>query len=317
MGDQLNLFSDDPNNSGPVDPGKQILAPIPLDKDRLRTAVELVPPDALYYLTQTYDIDSNLLGRLLRASRENQIPGIKLTRKKIASLLTVPTKQIVGLTASAIKAELILSNNMLTPFGKVVLNADPHLLNSGLLWFLHYLMASNANLVLWSRLFNTIYYQAEIVTTSDFITHFTDFKTSMREQQFHDRGASELRSILQTYSNSLFKPLGLVVRFEERKYAVITDEFSIPPSIWLASILAYRDRYYPGTGTLETHLLVDAHFSPGRLFRQNEKQVRQALDRMHSLGLITVERGLGLDQVRFKSEFTWLSAVARHLQEER
>ena len=91
--------------------------------------------------------------------------------------------------------------------------------------------------------------------------------------------------------------------------------FPIPPLIWLASILAYRDRYYAKAATLETHLLVDANFSPGRLFRQNEASVRRALDVLHNAGLLTAESRLGLDQVRFKGDFTWLSALTRYLQE--
>ena len=53
---------------------------------------------------------------------------------------------------------------------------------------------------------------------------------------------------------------------------IITDEFDIPPYVWLSSILAYRDRFYPGAASLETHLLIDADFSPGRLFRQKKKE---------------------------------------------
>jgi hypothetical protein len=98
-------------------------------------------------------------------------------------------------------------------------------------------------------------------------------------------------------------------------YLLITDAFDIHPLIWLSSILAYRDRYYPGVASLESHLLVDAHFSPGRIFHQKEEMVRQALDKLHNSGFITVETRLGLDQVRFKREITWISAIARYFEE--
>jgi len=50
--------------------------------------------------------------------------------------------------------------------------------------------------------------------------------------------------------------------------------------------------------------------------RQNEATVRRVLDELHNAGLLTVETRSGLDQVRFKREFTWLSAAARHLRGE-
>lgn len=317
MTGQLNLFNDAPRKPDPVGPGDQILEPIPLDKDQLHTPEDLVPPDSRIFITLNYDVTNALLSRLLRAFNENEESKIDMNRKEIASALTIPTKRIEGLAGFASKAELIKGKNNLTPFGKLVLKSDPHILNTGLLWFFHYLMVSNARLLLWSRLFNSIYYQVDEVTSNDVIRFFIDVKGETSDKQFLKSGRDEFKSVLHTYSDSLFKSLGLVLRIDERKYIVISDEFPIPPSIWLASILAYRDRYYPGAATLETSLLVDANFSPGRLFRQGDKTVRRVLDRLHAQGMLTVERSLGLDQVRFKSEFTWLSAVARHLQEEK
>jgi hypothetical protein len=312
MGDQLNLFSDAPRN---IDPGEQILEPIMLDKnkDQARTASELVPLNSRFFVTQKYDITENLLGRLLRVIQETKED--KLSRKEISSILTIPNKRIDGLSAFATKAELITTNNYLTSFGSLALNLDPYLLNYGLLWFIHYLVVSNAQLILWSRLFNSVFYQVDEIKSSDVMLYFSDAQGTMNEKNYQKTGRDELKSVLSTYTDGLFKPLGLLYRSNDRKYMVITDEFPIPPAVWLASILAYRDRYYPGAVSLETGLLVEAHFSPGRLFRQNETRVRQMLDRMHNLGLLTVERGLGLDQVRFKREFTWLSAIAQHLQE--
>jgi hypothetical protein len=132
---------------------------------------------------------------------------------------------------------------------------------------------------------------------------------------FSWNGAKELGAILRTYSDSVFKPLGMLVRVDTGRYVIITDEFDISPLIWLASILVYRDRFYPGAASLETQLLIDAHFSPGRLFRQKEERIREVLDRLHTLGLITVETRLGLDQVRFKREVTWISAIARYFED--
>ena len=81
---------------------------------------------------------------------------------------------------------------------------------------------------------------------------------------------------------------------------IITDEFDIPPYVWLSSILAYRDRFYPGAASLETHLLIDAILAQDD-YSAKEEGIRQTLDKLHALGLITVETRLGLDQ--------WLSVM--------
>lgn len=315
MSGQLNLFDDTGGSSHSLPVGEQTLEPILLDKDRYYLPDQLVGPDSLRYLTQDYEINGNLLGRLLRELHNNEKTQSKITRKDLSSLLTIPLKRVEGLTAISNKAELLTKKIVVTPFGNLIVDYDPYFLNIGSLWFLHFIMSSNAKIIFWSRLFNSISYQSGLIVQNEVMNYFSDVVDRKNEKVMMSRGWSELRNILLTYSDYIFKPLGLIVRFENRKFAIITDEFQIPPLIWLASILAYRDRYYPGAVTLETRLLVDANFSPGRLFRQNEAQVRKVLDRMHSLGLLTVERNLGLDQVRFKSEFTWLGAVAAHLRE--
>jgi hypothetical protein len=315
MPDQLPLFDqNNPPNKKYVPP-VQVLEPIPLDKDRAASPAELVPPKAKFRFTNNYNISGALTGRLLRALSEGI--SIGLTQDELASKLTIPTERLKSIYNFVQKAEMVTAKDKLTPFGTLVLSFDPHLLDPGFNWFLHYLVSSNAYVIIWSRLFDHVLYQTDNISPADIVTYYSDAKGKMKDGVFAHNGAKELGSILRTYADDLFKPLGLVIRVDLGKYLVLTDEFPIPSLIWLASILAYRDRYYPKAASLETHLLVDAHFSPGRLFRQNEAAVRRALDVLHNAGLLTIESRLGLDQVRFKREHTWLSALADYLQERR
>ena len=121
--------------------------------------------------------------------------------------------------------------------------------------------------------------------------------------------------IIRTYSDEMFAPLGLAWATRHRRLRCPQGHGAIPPLIWLACLLVYRDRYYPGAASLETPLIVDAHFSPGRILRQREAAVRRALDELHNAGLLAVETRSGLDQVRFRREITWLSAVRRYFEE--
>ena len=110
--------------------------------------------------------------------------------------------------------------------------------------------------------------------------------------------------------------MGLVSKENKALYNSYWNTASIPAFIWQAVILAFRDRYYPGAASLEIPLLLNSHYSPGRILRQKEAQTRQALDALHNAGLLTVETRSGLDQVRFKREGSWLSAVRHHLNGE-
>lgn len=318
MTGQLPLFNDTQSEPRPVEVGEQALEVIPLDKDRATSVVELTPVDGQFAFTKNYNISGGLVGRLLRALDEKmEVAGATIGRDTFASDLTIPTQRVDGLFNFIRKGDMVTAKNQLTPFGQLILQKDPYLLNLGLLWFLHYMMASNARLVIWNRLFDHIFYQGDEVAPSESLSYFTDVKANMTDKVFQKNGRNEIGAILRTYADDLFKPLGLIMRIDIGRYTILTDEFAISPYILLASLLTYRDRYYPGAATLEIPLLVDAHFSPGRLFRQKDAWVRRALDSLHGRGLLAVETRLGLDQVRFKSNFTWLSAVASHFQEAR
>ncbi len=314
MPEQLPLFDQNKPPLRKSKPPEQFLDPIAIDKDHAAKPSDLLPPDAQFRLTNNYALSGALTGRLLRALSDEQTARTH-TQIEFATILTIPEGRITNLFNLVRKLELVSAQTKLTPFGNLILTSDPFLLNPGSLWFLHYLISSNAKLIIWSRLFNYVFLKSETVGPSDISTYYSDAKAGMSDYIFNWNGAKELGATLRSYTDEIFKSIGLVIRIEKGKYSAITDEFPIPPLVWLASILAYRDRYYPKVATLETHLIVDANFCPGRLFRQKEGEVRRILDILHNMGLLTEENRLGLDQVRFKTDTTWLSAITQYFQE--
>lgn len=317
MTGQLLLFDDSHPDPRSPEMKEQVLEPIVLDKDRTNSLEPLTPPQATFRMTYNYSYTGGLIGRLLRALKEKSESGNIGNRDDIASELTIPSERLKGIFNFVRRTELTTAKNELTPLGELVLQRDPFILNPGLLWLLHYLLSSNANIVIWSRLFNQISYEMDEIAPPDIVSYYTDIQGGMKDPVFRQNAGKEIGTTLRSYSDDLFKPIGLVIRIDDNHYGILTDHFAIPPYTWLACLMAYRDRYYPGAATLEIPLLINAHFSPGRLFRQNEQWVRAALDNLHGRGLLAVETRLGLDQVRFKSGITWLSAVARHFQEGR
>jgi hypothetical protein len=226
-------------------------------------------------------------------------------------------KALAESTAAVMRRmELIDSKNRITPWGTLIHARCPYLDDPGLLWLLHYLLASDARLMLWSVLFNTVLYQKEETTNQDVREFLQPLQGRWSEGSLGKKVSSEINAIFKTYTQALFSRLGLVHKTDRASYICFHDTGIIPTYIWLSTLLIYRDRYYPGAASLEIPLIVRGHYSPGRILRQNETSVRRALDTLHNAGLLTVETRSGLDQVRFKREHTWLSAAALHLQGE-
>jgi hypothetical protein len=305
-----------PDNPPKPAPPEQVIEPIDIHKDAPGlTLQDLIPEGAVLEVIKHYEPRAMHIGRFLAGLEKINPQGTRVSRSEIGSQLGVNEALAEG-TFNAMRFMLLVDTRThLTPFGNMVKERAPYLDNKGLLWFLHYLLASNAQLVLWSNSFNFIFTQQDDVSNTDILDTFRVLQGRWSETTINKKIRSETAAILKTYTESLFSPLGLVIKKGHALYGGYWNTANIPPLIWLASILVYRDRYYPGAVSLEIPLLVNSHYSPGRILRQEETFIRQALDELHNLGLLTSETRFGLDQVRFKRDVTWISAIARYFEE--
>jgi hypothetical protein len=294
----------------------QPLEPLLPNKDMASGPENLVPKNGKLRITNNYYLDGSILGRVIAISQNRiDLSKKKMDLKEASSKLGIPFTQLGGIISVAKKAELISNESIPTVYGQIILQYDPHLINRGGLWLLHYLLSSNATALSWSRLFNFVFHMIETVSPADIETYYADLQGSLSDFTFSWNGAKELGSILRTYSDHLFRPLGFVMKFDSGKYTVITTEFDIPSYIWLGSILIYKERYYSGLSTLDINSICSANFSPGRLFRQEEKIVRRELEKLHDAKFLTIEARHGLDQVRFKNDIRWIDAIAMYFEE--
>lgn len=313
MGDQLSLFRQQVSEQNL----QQELAPIAIAKDVAVNALsELVPEDALLALNRHYSINANHVSRILRLAFERKLQGGAITRDEISQELSISWARIQGIINVMRRAELLYPKNAPTPFGELVATTVPYLDDPGLLWLLHYFLASDARLVLWSHLFDVQLSNGEI-TVAQATEAYKVLEGRWSEKTLKEKVPNEIGGIFRTYTEDLFARLGLITRTDLGVYHFDNNVAPIPSLVWLSAILAYRDRYYNRASSLEIPLIVDAHFSPGRIFRQNEGVTRRALDELHKADLLAVETRGGLDQVRFKRDTTWLSAIARHLAGEK
>jgi hypothetical protein len=309
---QPNLFDNPPKSQEP-EVWEQPIETIATQKDTpVISLAELIPANALLELTRHYEIRSIHLSRVLHLLDETR--DSKLTLEQIAQQLSIPSARTEATLSFGRKAGMITSDHRLTRFGILVVKENPFLDNKGLLWLLHYLLASNARLVVWSLAFNNLSVHKAEVDLSEISQALSKATNKWSEKTLRKKAPAELRGTFRCYTEEIFSALDLITHIGGTKYEFNSNTAVIPPSIWLSSLLVYRDQYYPGAPSLEIPLIVDGNFSPGRIFRQNQASVRKAMDELDNEGLLTVETRSGLDQVRFKREITWLSAIAQHLK---
>jgi hypothetical protein len=315
MNTQPPLFNPDkPPIPSPAEQVDQSIEPIQIIKDTPGLTLQnIIPEEAALEVLKHYEPRAMHIGRFLASLEEINPQGKRVSRSEIGRQLGVNEAMAEG-TFNAMRFMLMIDTRThLTAFGSLVKARSPYLDNQGLLWFLHYLLASNAQLVLWSNLFNFVFAQKEEVSNQEILEAFRVLQGRWSDQTLSKKLRMEANAILKTYTEALFSPLGLLVKEDKALYSGYWNTAIIPAPVWLACILVYRDRYYPGAVSLEIPLLINAHYSPGRILRQKEIYLRQALDELHNSGLITVETRSGLDQVRFKREVTWFSVISRYL----
>lgn len=317
MTGQLSLFDKPSRPYSPQNDPLQELESIDLHKDQpdLRLP-DLVPAGALLALNRGYGVRSVHVGRILGLLLEQKKSGQSITRDEISEQLSMTWAAAQGTMNVMRRMELVDSQTRITPFGELVLFSSPYLDNLGLLWLLHYLLASNALLVLWSNLFNLALLEHEEITIHQASEAFHVLEGRWSGKTVREKSRHELGGIFKSYTEDLLEPLKILSKSEIGVYQGNWDTGILPPWIWLSVLLVYRDRYYPGASALEIPLLVRANYSPRRILRQSEASLRRALDGLHNAGLLGIETRSGLDQVRFKREHTWISAAARHLQGE-
>lgn len=193
-----------------------------------------------------------------------------------------------------------------TKLGKIIYQNDEFLQKEGTLWLMHYLQATNDYLIVWNRTIN-ILFKHKSINRDELLEQFDDLKEQCSEYTYKHHIGKEIRIILDAYSNQNFKRLSLIE--EEGSRYVVNRNQDIPPLILLASILWYKDNYYPGATAVDIKELCINHNSPGRVFILDEHIIRNMLEKLKIQGLIGIESRADLDQVRIKEDQTFEGAV--------
>lgn len=190
--------------------------------------------------------------------------------------------------------------------GRIIYQYDEFLQKEGTLWLMHYLQATNDYLIIWNRVINKLF-EHQFVSREELLEQFDDLKEHCSEYSFKHHINKEIRILIDAYTNQNFKRLSLIEE-DDRGY-VINRNQDIPPMILLASILWYKENYYPGATAVDIKELCINHNSPGRVFVLDEFVFRNMLEKLKNQGLISIESRADLDQVRIKENQTFEGMV--------
>ena len=265
-------------------------------------------------LTNGFFVDFNQIARILSCAAgcrdEGRIPPDAYTAS-----MGISIRRVENLCSMATAFGLIRSK-MLTPteLGLVIHQYDPFLDDLGTLWLLHYLVGSNERHVVWNRLVNQVIPENDRFSTAIARPYFDDLSQFYSESSMNKHLRKEMGAVWNAYTEQALRYLNYVCAESDQVY-VRGDPEPVPPQVFCAAVLSYRDRFAPKAVTLDVPLLAKATNSPGRVFGLTERQVRDLLEEVKRLGYLYVETRADLDQVRFREDYDFLSVIRRYYEE--
>ena len=266
-------------------------------------------------LTNGFFIDFNQISRVLAYAVEHQGEG-RIPPAAYTVSMGISIRRVKNLCSMATAFELIRSV-VLTPtkLGLLIHQYDPFLDDLSTLWLLHYMVSSNKRYVVWNRLVNQVIPENNRFSTAIARPYFDDLSQFYSERSMDKHVGKEISTVWNAYTEQAFHHLGYI-RAESDQIYIRDDHEPVPPHIFCAAVLVYRERFLPGAATLDVAMLADRANSPGRIFDLTEHQVRDLLEEVKELGYIYVETRADLDQIRFRDNCRFLDVV-RHYYEER
>jgi hypothetical protein len=265
-------------------------------------------------LTNGFFADFSQIARILAYAIERQSEG-RIPPDAYVASMGIPIRRVENLCSMAAAFELIRSR-VLTPtqLGSVVHQHDPFLDDLGTLWLLHYLVSSNERYVVWNRLVNQVIPENGRFSTVIARPYFDDLSQFYSARSMDKNLRDEIGAVWNAYTEQAFRYLNYIYADSDQVY-VRGDPKPVPPQVFCAAALSYRDRFAPKAVTLDVPLLAKAANSPGRVFGLTERQVRDLLEEIKRLGYLYVETRADLDQVRFREADDFLGVIRRYYEE--
>lgn len=265
-------------------------------------------------LTNGFFLDFAQVARMVAYAAEHG-GGARILVKDYAHGIGLGIRRVEHLGSLAVALGL-LRPRVLTAsgLGQLVNKHDPYLDDLGTLWVLHYMIGSNERHVVWNRLVNRVIPENQRLSTAIARPYFDDLAEFYSERTMDKHLRKELSAVWNAYTEQAFAHLDYLQAESEQIY-VRGDGAPIPPLIFLAAVLLYRERHAPNAATIDIPVLASAANSPGRVFGITPRQVRDLLDAARARGGIYVESRADLDQVRLPPDRSFLDTVRQYYEE--
>jgi hypothetical protein len=246
-----------------------------------------------------YSVNFDQLAQLLHAV--SQDTRRKIPSTDLAEMIGLSTMQMKYLIGIAIALELVIPRNIvLSPMGRLIVAHDQFFDDLGTLWFLHYVVGSNPQLLVWNRFVNIFVPSNTAFMVEAFREAFDDLKETHSEYSARAHVNKEINTILDAYTNQQFSQLAYL-RAQEDGYSLGYRQ-PVPLLILAAAITRFRDRHQLGNTAVSIRDLLTAPNSPGVVFQMPEDTLRAGLEQLRQGHGFSLEARADLDQLRLAED---------------
>ena len=246
-----------------------------------------------------YSVNFGQLAQLLHAVSQDNCKKLPVT--ELAEGIGISTMQMKYLSGIAVALGLIAPMTMrMTPTGTLVAEHDQFFDDLGTLWFLHYIVGSNPQLLIWNCFVNVFLPAKPSFSVDDLRCSFDYLKLTYSEYSARAHVNKEINTILDAYTNQQFSRLAYL-RAQGEGYGLGYRQ-PVPVPVLAASIARFRDRHQAGNTAVSVRDLVSARDSPGVVFQMPEHTLRAGLEQLRHGHGFSLEARADLDQLRFAED---------------
>ena len=275
------------------------LDPLPLATKKQSKGTVIKVPKPKLQVTNGYSVNFDQLAQLLHAVSQDTRRKIPVT--ELAEGVGLADRQMEYLTSIAVALGLIFPITMrMTPTGTLVAEHDQFFDDLGTLWFLHYIVGSNPQLLIWNRFVNVFLPAKPSFSVDDLRCSFDYLKLTYSEYSARAHVNKEINTILDAYTNQQFSRLAYL-RAQGEGYGLGYRQ-PVPVPILAASITRFRDRHQAGNTAVSVRDLISAQDSPGVVFQMPEHTLRAGLEQLRHGHGFSLEARADLDQLRFAED---------------
>ena len=260
-----------------------------------------------------YYLEFEQLARVLNFLKAN-LDAKKISRVDLMDGTGLSERQIGSLVSVGAAMDLIQRGKQtLSESGRLIAENDIFIEAKGSLEWCHYKGAGSYRNLIWYDIFNVILPYESPMTSEGWMAHLREILAG----QYTDRTIGkhlqeEVRFVENAYLERNFGRLELLYQSSEN--LISRRRHSNPdPKVFAAILYAYAEVHNANLHQVKD--LVETAGAPGFLFALDEGTLRLILEELHKRGWIRFEGTHNLDQVRLKSQFSYLDFLAAYYED--